>query len=246
MNVIVAACFAALLTAPPPAPVDHDELRADLTQSLHRYGVATDVPSLLRAVSEDPRPSVRMLAADLLPRLKEKGAAAAVMRAALEKDADEQVRAHLGWDLLEIEGDQALPVVHALLLRTQDLDNRIHLAWPLAERGDFAGYADVLKGLESQAPTRVFAAQALGAFMAKCRDCGLTPPPVDEALRWVKIPAMRSSMLFALSRRLDDPRVVAALTVVANEDKDELVRDTAKVFLNQAARENQQGHGDHR
>lgn len=244
MYVIVATCLAALLSAPPPAPVDHDELKADLTQSLHQYGVATDVPSLLRAVAEDPRPTVRIVAADLLGHLKEKSAAT-MMRAALEKDADEQVRAHLGWDLLEIEGDQALPVVHALLLRTQDLDNRIHLAWALAERGDLAGYADVLKGLESQAPTRVFAAYALGAFMAKCRDCGLTPPPVDEALRWVKIPAMRPNIVFALQRRLDDPRVIAALTVMANEDKNEFVRHTAKVFLNQAARENQQAHGDH-
>ena len=242
MKIILVPCLAALLSAAPPATVDRDEYRAAARQSLHGYGVTSDVDALLKALTSDPRPIVRILAADLLASMQARSAAP-VMRSSLESESDEKVRSHLGKDLLDLEGDQARTLVSALFTRTRELDNRIYLAGPLAELKDFSGYPDVLAGLKSQnLATQMFAAYALGSFLAKCRDCGLVPAPVDEALESLKIATARPHVMIALSHRLDDPRVVAALEAVAATDHDDFVKHIAKVFLEQAAREKQKNH----
>jgi HEAT repeat protein len=244
MNAIVITCLAAFLSAPPQASVDHDEFRASARQYLRDYGVASDSASLLKALTTDPRPTVRILAADLLASLQARSAVP-VMRSALESESDEKVRSHLGKDLLDLEGDQAHTLISALFTRTRELDNRIYLAGPLAELKDFSGYPDVLAGLKSQnLATQMFAAYALGSFLAKCRGCGLVPSPVDEALESLKIATARPHVVIALSHRLDDPRVVAALEAVAATDHDDFVKHIAKVFLEQAAREKQKNHAD--
>ncbi len=233
------------LERPPPASVDRDEYGAAARQSLSRYGVTSDVDSLLNALTLDTRPGVRILAADLLTSLHEERAIP-IMRSAVESEPDEKVRAHFGKDLLELQGEEAHGLVSALLTRTREADNRIYLAGALAGLGDFEGYPDVLAGMNSQhTGTQWQADFALGNFIAKCgRGCSLSPAPLDVGLRLLTSEnhSRRFSALISLSRRLDDPRVVPALEAVAATDHDDVAKKTAKVFLEQAAREKQKNH----
>jgi hypothetical protein len=247
MKMILVPCLAALLSAAAPASVDCGEYEAAARQSLRRYGVASDVDSLLNALTQDTRPGVRILAADLLTSLHEKRAIP-IMRSAVESEPAEDVLSHLGKDLLDLQGEEAHGLVSALLTRTREADNRIDLAGALAGLGDFAGYPDVLAGMNSQhTGTQWHADSALGNFIVKCgRGCSLSPAPLDVGLRLLTSQnhSRRFSALISLSHRLDDPRVVAALETIATTDDDDSLRKTAKVFLEQAAREKQKNHAD--
>lgn len=215
----------------------HDEYPINARLWLHEDGVATDTDSLLKALTEDARPVVRILAAGLLTS-QEEPRCIPVLRSAIESEPDEGARAHFGEDLLKLQGESAHALVRRIFAEIKDLDHRLVLAGPLAELGDFTGYPDVLAGLEApKQATQMFAAYAMGSFLAKCRGCTLAPAPVDEALRLLQRPALRPHLLYAISRRLDDQRVREALAALAKTDQDPFVRDTAKVFLDQAARE---------
>jgi HEAT repeat protein len=252
MHAMIMTCaLAALLSvspwarAAPAASVDHDEYRAQARQRLRDAGVGTDVDSLLKALIDDTRPIVRITAADLLTSLKEQRALP-IMRSVLEREAEEKVQTHLGKDLLELEGEGAHALVSGLLARTKAPSDRIYLAGALAGLGDFAGYPDVLAGMDSKDTGLNWQADfALGNFVATCGlSCRLSPSPVEVALRLLKNPdhGRRFSALVALSHRLAEPKVVAALRATAETDQDEGVRKAAKVFVGQAEREQQQGH----
>lgn len=237
-------CSAAI----PPVALDHDEYRNGARQTLAKFGVASDVDALLKAVTRDPRALVRLTAADLLTNLKERSSIL-VMRSAVKTEVNEQVRAHIGGDLLELQGEDAHALVTGLLAETKEPENRIRLAGALARLGDYAGYPDVLAGLNSKSSATQWDAQfALGSFIAKCRPCRLSPSPVDAAILSLKspLPGLRSSAVIALSRGLDDPRVLAALKVIAAGDENAQVRHTAKVFLDKAALKHQSHDGTQR
>src|SRR5437588_3601614 len=207
----------ALLSGSPPARVDRDEYRNGARRNLREYGVATEAASLVKAITDDTRPIVRIIAADLLASLQEKRAIP-VMRSALETEPEERVRIHFGEDLLKLEGASARALVHTIFSQTKALNNRIDLAGALADLGDFVGYPDVLQGLDSKDTLIVGSSEfALGRFMAEChRQCSLVPSPTDVGLQLLKNPTgVRLSAVIALSHRLDDPRVVAALELVA-------------------------------
>jgi hypothetical protein len=245
LKIILVPCLAALLSAAAPASVDCGEYGPTARESLRCYGVASDVDSLLNALTHDARPVVRIIAADLLTSLHEKRAIP-IMRSAVESEPAEDVLSHLGKDLLELQGEEAHGLVSTLFTRTREADNRIDLAGALAGLGDFTGYPDVLAGMDSQhTGTQWHADFALGNFIAKCsRGCSLSPPPVDVGLRLLTSEdhSRRLSALISLSHRLDDPRVVAALEAAAATDHDDVVKGTAKVFLDQAAREKRKNH----
>lgn len=226
--------------------LDHDEYRILARNDLERYGVASDTGSLLRAVEEDERPHVRVMAADLLANLREPRAAA-LLRTKLSKESAETVRAHLGRDLLELEGSSAHDLARSTLDGLKGLEARMWLAWGLAERGDLVGYPDVLAGLGSASSrTRSLAAQDLVAFVKACKACDLKPQPVDVALGPLENPAasVRLSAVTAVAVRLDDdPRCGPALEKTASTDEAQIVRGAAATFRESWLRKKRGGTG---
>jgi hypothetical protein len=226
--------------------VDRDERRTTLRYALRQEGVALDSASLFRAVQDDERPAVRSLAAELLTSLAEPGIAS-LLRARLPKDTDTMVRAHFAMDLLQLEGGAALSLAHSTLEKLTDPSDRLALAGPLAELGDFSGYADVGSGAKSSvAPLQLAAASELRAFVSKCRPCDLSPPPIDLALSLLdaKLALVRLYAAMAVDSRLrDDPRVEVALRKIAATEQDDLVRNYVAATLRVWEREKKRSAG---
>jgi hypothetical protein len=226
--------------------VDRDEYRNSTRTYLTQHGVATDNASLLLAVAEDKRPSIRLNAADLLTNLKEPRTAP-LLRARLVSEVDETVRAHFARDLLALEGQGAQALARSTRDALKGLEARMWLAGALAESGDLSGYSDVLAGLNSgSARAHSLAAQHVVEFVKICRPCDLTPRPLDLALALLEDPSAdaRLSASIAVAARLeDDPRCAAALEKVAATDDVQIVRTTAAAFLEPWLRKKHGGGG---
>jgi hypothetical protein len=228
------------------AGVDHDERRATLRYTLTQQGIACDSASLVRAVQEDQRPIVRSLAAELLTSLAEPGTAA-LLRARLQKDSDDMVLAHLASDLLDLERDAAIPLAHSTLEKLKNPEDRLLVLGPLAELGDFSGYSEVVAAVHSSyEPIQRRAVADLVAFVNKCRQCDLIPPPIELALSLLNANtfSVRLSAAIAAQARLgDDPRVEVALRKMAATEKNDSIRIYVTTILHLWERKSQHAGG---